>query len=146
MLAPGSVLDERAYSDDPAAQAVVRGGKPYEMVDDTSPVPLPGWLAELADPRPAARQQARRNDRPVPQGAPGRRLDAIVAKVRASQPGDRTGPLVWAAFRVREMAEAGEVDDAEAAEQLVEAAVAAGIRGGESYARQQVLGVLGVTR
>lgn len=144
VLAPGSVLDERAYPDDPGAQAEVRGGKRYELLDDMPPAPLPDWLAELASPTPAPRQAPGRPDRP--HGVPGKRLEALAATVRESKPGDRTGPLVWAAFRVRDMADAGETDAAEAGELLIRAAVEAGIRGGEPYARQQVANVLGVAR
>lgn len=143
VLAAGSILDERAYPDDPAAAAQVRGGKSYELVDDTVPVPLPRWLANLAAPlpSPAAAVPAQRPD--ARSGAPGARLHGLVESVKNSLPGDRTGPLVWAAFRVKEMVEAGEADASFAGEQLVQAAVEAGIRGGESYARQQVMNVLG---
>jgi hypothetical protein len=140
VLAAGSVLDERAYPGDPDAARIVRGGKPYELVDDVRPAPLPDWLASLAcPPRPVPVSETVASRR----AAPGARLRGLVAKVRESLPGDRTGPLVWAAFRVREMAAAGEADPAEAAELLVQAAVQAGIRGGEGYARQQVRNILG---
>jgi hypothetical protein len=62
--------------------------------------------------------------------------------VQNGRPGDRTGRLVWAAHRLREENAAGRasLDDAEL---LVRAAVEAGIRGGDLYARYQVRHVLG---
>jgi hypothetical protein len=143
VLAAGSVLDQRAYPGDPDAARKVRGGKAYELVDDVPPASLPDWLATLAcPPRPEPSSAGPATWR----AAPGARLRGLVAKVRESLPGDRTGPLVWAAFRVREMAEAGEADPSEAGELLVLAAVQAGIRGGEGYARQQVRNILGGAR
>jgi hypothetical protein len=143
VLAAGSVLDERAYPGDADAARIVRGGRPYELVDDVPPAPLPDWLATLACPPRLAPVSEHVGGR---RGAPGARLRGLAATVRGSLPGDRTGPLVWAAFRVKEMAATGEADPAEAGELLVQAAVQAGIRGGESYARQQVRNILGGAR
>ena len=145
VLAAGSVIDERAYPDSPECRALVKGGRAYEVIDDCDPVPLPGWLATLALGRSSA-QEPRTPAQVRASGAPGGRLRALVDVVRGSQPGDRTGPLVWAAYRVGEMAAAGEADAEEAGELLVQAAVTAGIRGGERYARQQVRHVLGTSR
>ena len=140
VVGAGSVLDERAYPDNPAMAALVKGGKAYEIIDDTPPAPLPAWLHRLLMPRPAPQSVAASMA-----ANPGRRLQALADKVRAGQPGDRTGPLVWAAHRLAEMIAAGEATAADG-EQLVQAAVQAGINGGEPYARYQVLHVLGVAR
>lgn len=145
VLAAGSVIDERAYPDNPECAALVKGGRAYEVIDDCDPVPLPGWLATLALGRPSA-QESQTPAQVRASGTPGGRLRALVDVVRRSQPGDRTGPLVWAAYRVGEMAAAGEANAEEAGELLVRAALEAGIRGGERYARQQVGHVLGVFR
>jgi hypothetical protein len=61
--------------------------------------------------------------------------------VRNGKPGDRTGPLVWAAHRLAAAIAVGRAS-VEDGELLVQAAVAAGIRGGERYARGQVEHVL----
>jgi|HubBroStandDraft_6_1064221.scaffolds.fasta_scaffold00231_39 hypothetical protein len=140
VLAAGSVLDERAYPGDPEAARIVRGGKPYELAADVPPAPLPDWLATLASPPPPLPPP---DLTAVRRATPGARLRGLAETVRRSLPGDRTGPLVWAAFRVREMAAAGETDPAEAGELLIQAAVEAGIRGGEGYARQQIRSILG---
>jgi hypothetical protein len=108
------------------------------MVDDSEPAQLPHWLAMLAGPHRAT--SAQRTAGVIASG--NARLDALVRTVRGSQPGDRTGPLVWAAHRLREMIAAGAAD-ASAGELLAHAAVAAGIQGGERYARYQVMNVLG---
>jgi hypothetical protein len=145
VLAAGSVIDERAYPDKPECAALVGGGRRYEVIDDCDPVPLPGWLATLALGRTSA--QASRTPAQVrASGTPAGRVRSLVDVVRKSRPGDRTGPLVWAAYRVGEMAAVGQVDAEESGELLVRAAVEAGIRGGERYARQQVGHVLGVFR
>ena len=140
ILGAGSVLDERAYPGNPAAAEIVRGGKAYEVIDDRDPVQLPAWLATLAaPPRPEPRQHDRGSHGP---GAADARLRRLGGTVRAGKPGDRTGPLVWAAHRLAEMIGAGEASEADA-ELLVQAAVEAGIHGGEGYARYQVTHVLG---
>jgi hypothetical protein len=74
-------------------------------------------------------------------GTAAGRLAGLTRVVREGQPGDRTGPLVWAAHRLREMIALGEASPADG-EILMQAAVAAGIRGGEQYARYQVEHVL----
>ncbi|MFI5067996.1 MAG: bifunctional DNA primase/polymerase [Streptosporangiales bacterium] len=134
ICAVGSVLDERAYPKNPAAAAVVRGGKAYEFIDDCAPEPLPRWLAMLAGPsqhdgRPAG--SARR------EGAPAdTRFRGLVATVRAGQPGDRNGRLHWAACRAAEMITEGRLDQQAAEDALVGAALDAGLRGGEREARR----------
>jgi Bifunctional DNA primase/polymerase, N-terminal len=75
VLAAGSVLDERAYPDNPGCRALAAGGRAYEVADDSDPVPLPAWLAILARgglPAPTSAAGAwwplRRC--PAPRGAP----------------------------------------------------------------------------
>jgi hypothetical protein len=139
----GPQVDVRAAGGYVIGAGSVVDGKTYEVIDDSAPVPLPGWLARLITTRPEDRQGAASS--PV-RGLPGSRINGLVEKVRASRPGDRTGPLVWAAHRLREMAAAGQADPAGDGERLIQAAVDAGIRGGERYARQQVRHVLGGAR
>lgn len=135
VLGPGSVLDERAYPDNPVAAATVKGGKAYEVIWDQEPAPVPSWLADLLDPPETV-------TRPVTSGhVPGEmypRLRGLVETVLRSQPGNRNAPLYWAACRAREMVEAGEIGQDTAEQVLVQAAVEAGLRGGESEARRTV--------
>jgi hypothetical protein len=133
VLAAGSVLNERAYPDNPGCRALVAGGRAYELADDSDPVPLPAWLAILA-----------RGDEPAaPSGTPHRRhgparprLKGLIAAVSAGKAGDRNGPLYWASRRATEMIAAGEIDRETAEESLVAAALEAGLRGGEREARR----------
>jgi hypothetical protein len=111
-------------------------GRAYEVLVDCGPAPLPAWLARRLRPQLS----------PTPGHGPGRdgpaNLRGLVDIVRQSQPGDRTGPLVWAAHRLAEEITAGRASLGDG-ELLVQAAVAAGIRGGECYARGQVRHILG---
>jgi hypothetical protein len=133
VLAPGSVLDERAYPGNPGGAALVRGGRAYELENDGEPAPLPAWLAALAGPAgpPRPPSQATR-----PAGTAGTRLRGLVATVRGGQPGDRNGPLYWAGRRAAEMIAAGEIEREAAEESLIAAALEAGLRGGEREARR----------
>ena len=126
VLAAGSVLDERAYPGNPECRELVKGGRGYEVVDDSDPEPLPAWLAVLAADAEPGRVRA----------ASGARFQGLIDTVRAGQEGDRNGPLYWAARRAAEMITAGEVDRGTAEESLVAAALEAGLRGGEREARR----------
>ncbi len=136
----GPQIDTRASGGYVVGAGSVVGGTAYEVLDGQDPEPLPAWLLRLLLPAPAGAVPARAGGHPGPA-----RLGSLAATVRASRPGDRTGPLVWAAHRLAEMIAAGQAspDDAEV---LVQAAVEAGIRGGERYARYQVTHVLGGAR
>jgi hypothetical protein len=133
VLGVGTVLDERAYPDDPIAAAMVRGGKAYELIHDQDPEPLPGWLADLLDPpqRPSAaphvippRPGLRRSD--VPPGAYGR-MCGVLDRLAAAQPGEgRNAVLHWAACRFGELVTAGKIDAHTAESALYMAAVANG--------------------
>lgn len=134
----GPQVDVRASGGYVVGAGSAVAGQAYEVLEDMPPAPLPEWIRQMLTP-----------PREVPR-APGRigaaiseaRLRGLAAAVRAGQPGDRTGPLVWAAHRLAEMIAEGKAspDDGEL---LVRAAVEAGIRGGERYARGQVEHVLG---
>jgi Bifunctional DNA primase/polymerase, N-terminal len=136
LLGPG--IDVRGTGGYVVAPGSVVGGRTYELLDDTGPAPMPQWLARRLAPRP---QSALTSPDRCAGSAVGR-LAGLVRTVRDSQPGDRTGPLRWAACRLREMVAAGEASPADA-EQLIRAATSAGIDGGERYARYQVRYYLG---
>jgi hypothetical protein len=133
VLAAGSVLDERAYPDNPGCGALVAGGRAYELADDGDAVPLPAWLAILGrgdEPTAPAAARARRH------GPAGPRLNGLIVTVRSGEEGDRNGPLYWASRRAAEMIIAGEIGREEAEGALVAAALEAGLRGGEREARR----------
>jgi hypothetical protein len=133
VLAAGSVLDERAYPDNPGCGALVAGGRAYKVADGSDPVPLPAWLAILVrgdkPPTPSG-------SRPPVHVPAGPRLDGLIKTVRAGKAGDRNGPLYWASRRAAEMIKAGLIDRGTAEESLVAAALEAGLRGGEREARR----------
>jgi hypothetical protein len=116
------------------AGSMVRG-KPYEVVDGSNPAPLPPWVADLATPPSPAPGGAMP---PITGATVHGRLRGLVERVLSSQPGDRNGPLFWAACRAGEMVAAGEVDQATAERVLVAAALQAGLRGGETEARRTI--------
>lgn len=109
-------------------------GKPYEVIDQSELIAFPSWLADLAAPP--------REPRP-PAGAsvPGQlygRLRALVETVLSSEPGTRNGRLYWAACRAAEMIAGGQLERETAERVLIEAALEAGLRGGETEARRTV--------
>jgi hypothetical protein len=102
-------------------------------------VPLPPWLADLADPpRPARRPTAADAAGPV-----YGRLRGVIEAVLASEPGTRNGRLYWAACRAAEMVAAGQLDHGTAERVLLDAALEAGLRGGEREARCTIASGLG---
>lgn len=126
VVGPGSVID----------------GRRYEVIDGRDPEPLPGWIADLLDPpRPGA--AAPRGAQAPPELYP--RLRGLVRHVLEGTPGDRNGRLYWAACRAGEMVAAREISRESAELVLVQAAVEAGLRGGESEARRTVASGLGAT-
>jgi hypothetical protein len=130
-LGPG--VDVRGHGGYVIGPGSVVAGERYEVLDDSDPAPLPRWLARRLAPEPPARPGPALREVP----ADGR-LAALARVVRGGQPGDRNGPLYWAACRAGEMASAGDADLAEAEECLVRAALEAGLRGGEREARATV--------
>jgi hypothetical protein len=135
----GPMVDVRGRGGYVIGQCSIVGTRAYEALDTEDPAPLPPWIIRLLTRKPAKAAS--------PQCAPNAagRMGALVRTVRGAQEGDRTGPLVWAAHRLAEMIAAGEAspDDGEL---LIRAAVDAGIRGGDRYARYQVEHVLGGAR
>ena len=113
------------------------GGARYEWIDARPPAPLPGWLARAL--RPAAPEPRR----PAAESAgdAGARLRGLAEHVRAGQPGDRNGRLNWAAYHLAEMIAAGEANEADAG-RLADAALDAGLRGGEREAWQTIRSAL----
>jgi hypothetical protein len=133
VLGAGSVLDERAYPKNPQAAAIVKGGRAYQVINDTGPAPLPKWLATLAKPPQAAPAASAGGHASA--ATAGGRMHGLAATVRAGTPGDRNGPLFWASCRAAEMITAGQIDRLTAEDALIGAALEAGLRGGEREAR-----------
>jgi hypothetical protein len=104
-------------------------GKPagtYTLIEHRNGTGRLDWQAarQLLDPPPPLPRKAARNGN----------ITALVEWVAARQEGDRNHPLYWAA---KQAALAGSLDS-EAAELLVDAALRAGLAGGEREARRTI--------
>ncbi len=123
VLGPGSIL----------------GGRTYEVTDGQDPAALPGWIADLLDPPAGATRSAPRAGLATPAaGSAYGRLRGLVAFVLEGTPGDRNGRLHWAACRGARLVAAGYYDRDTVERVLVEAALRAGLRGGEIEARRTI--------
>jgi hypothetical protein len=129
LLGPG--VDVRACGGYVVGAGSVVGGRAYEVLDGRDPQPLPGWLCRRLAPGPMPHHRA------SPQGSPSARLHGLADHVSAGEPGDRNGRLYWAACRVGELIAAGQASSVDA-DILVAAALNAGLRGGETEARNTV--------
>jgi len=130
---PAHHLDFRAQGGYIVAPPSRVGGKEYELDARPGGVAALDWDAvrQLLQPereRQALRGPERTGDRP----ADVARLAAFVAR---QEHGNRNDGLFWAACRAHE---AGLLDDAAAAEELVAAALRSGLRGGEREARRTI--------
>ena len=115
----GPLIDVRAAGGYVIGAGSAVAGKPYALIDDQPPAPLPPWLARLLAPRPPARPQ-------VPGSAPGR-LSGLARSVALAGEGKRNVTLHWAACRAAEMIVGGEAAEPEATAALMSAALAAGL-------------------
>lgn len=133
------MIDTRANGGYVVGAGSVTAAGAYEVLYDNPVQPLPNWIARLLTP-PEIVERPRGFVTPV--GDATKRLQGLVRTVEAGKPRQRTNTLVWAAFILRDMIASGEAT-ADDGELLVQAAVYAGIDGGEPYARGQVRSVLG---
>lgn len=143
VIGAGSRLGERAY-DYPVR--LVRGGR-YVVLDNRDPVPLPGWIADLAVAAPPARtrpvRERNRGARPAGtraavshgkvRGAARAQMLGLLASVVGAEEGKRNALLHWAACRAGEMAAGGLVDEDTATVALAEAGRRAGLGENEIF-------------
>lgn len=117
-----------------------RSGRPYRWVTPYD-APLTPLHPELAERLRADREPVRVVSPAVRvragNGTYGR-LRGLVALVLDAKPRDRNGPLFWAACRAAELVADGQVERTTAEDLLVDAALRAGLRGGEAEARRTV--------
>lgn len=123
-------------------------GKPYTRVSpaDLRPQPLPAWLLELL--RPTAAPAPVRRPAPVrvlPTGDRAERaaaaaLNSAAERVSTAAPGERNGKLYGAARWLGELHETAPavLDETTVREQLLAAALAAGLQGGEREALRTI--------
>ena len=132
VLAAGSVIDERAYADNPAGAAIVKGGKAYEIIDGSPPVPLPEWLTGLADPPRSTPESASINAARGLSDRVAARFDSLIATVLSARVTQRNNTLFWAASRAAEMVAAGQITSGQVHACLGEAAICVGLTERES--------------
>lgn len=124
VVAPGSWVD-----------ADHKPGGWYVIYDPRLPVPLPGWLADLAaPPRPPGPERSR--GPAAVRAAPRARLRGLLASVIDAQPGTRNSMLFWAASRAAEMAGEGLIDHDVARSDVEKAGACAGL--GDAEVRRTV--------
>jgi len=120
----GPLIDVRACGGYVVGAGSVVGDRPYVILDDQDPPPLPAWLAQLLVPRHGkTRPDAAAIGQP---GAPSR-LRGLLRTVAFAPEGQRNHALHWAACRAADMAADGETDPATVTEALVTAALSAGL-------------------
>lgn len=130
----GPLVDVRAQGGYAVGPGSLIGRRRYEVASAAPVAALPSWLARLAAPDPGPG----RSPTPTLSGAVDARVSGLLSHVAAGTPGDRNGRLYWAARRAGELAAAGRVSGEIIVEQLVSAALAAGLEGGEREARRTV--------
>jgi hypothetical protein len=106
------------------------------FADDLPPLPQ-HWVARLREPKRSPRA-AYASAGSSGSGRVYGRLRGVVEHVLTGPPGDRNGRLYWAGCRAAEEVAAGRLDRDTAERVLVEAALGAGLRGGEAEALRTV--------
>lgn len=121
-----------------APGSVHQTGVVYMPLDPSGPIlPVPEWLAAACTTAPQIQPLACRLPRHPASAFPA--LHGLVRFVLGGVPGrDRNARLYWAACRAAEMVAAGLVDQATAEAVLVDAALGAGLHGGEPEARRTI--------
>jgi Bifunctional DNA primase/polymerase, N-terminal len=112
VLGPGSVV----------------GGARYELIHDADPLPLPGWIADLADP-PAPAAVPIRAPQATAQGGvrPFSRFTGLLDTLLNAPKGQRNNVLHWAACRAAEMVRDGHVERTAATSALAQAGTSIGL-------------------
>jgi hypothetical protein len=130
----GPLVDVRGAGGYVVGAGSVVDGKPYRVLDDRPPTPLPGWLARMLTSRP----EPPRPPGPCRAGNLDARLAGLVRTVETAPQGQRNDALYWAACRAAELEDTGQVVVTAA---LVAAALTAGLS--EREARRTIASALG---
>ena len=95
-------IDTRAAGGYVVASGSVVGGRPYPVIHDVAPVPLPGWIGEALAPPPAVGPPPEQPSNQAPKGA-GYGAAAVsgeVARVLSAPQGQRNANLNRAAWNL----------------------------------------------
>jgi len=124
----GPQVDVRAAGGYVIGAGSTVSGREYEEIGEDDPATLPPWVGRLLSPK--------HGQDPLPraarQGTAAGRLAGLLRTVEQAQQGTRNERLFWAASRAAEMVAAGSADAREVTEQLVAAAVSAGLPDAEA--------------
>jgi len=125
----GPMIDVRGVGGLVVAAGSVRYGRPYELVDDRDPVPLPEWLADLAGRRepPAARAAPARAVTVTRDGYAGAALRSEIAIVLGTGRGGRNDQVNRSAFALGTLVGAGDLAEDEVTAALLSAAGTIGL-------------------
>ena len=124
----GPMIDVRGDGGYVVGAGSVTGDGTYECFDSSSPVPLPGWLAQLCDP--PAQQHVPRSVPVRPQHADryvAAALESELAAVATAWEGGRNNQLNKSAWAIARFVAAGQLDSDAAIDALTTAASAAGL-------------------
>lgn len=104
----GWLIDTRASGGYAVAAGSIVNGRPYEVICECDPEPLPAWLTErLADPAPPPPRPAETAPTGTGAGYAAAALRGELDRVLAAQPGQRNHTLNQAAFALGQLVAAG---------------------------------------
>jgi hypothetical protein len=120
----GPLVDIRGCGGYVVGAGSVVDGKPYDLLDDQDPAPLPAWITRAL----AHRRDSRTGGHGL--GAVSARVAGLVRTVESAKEGTRNDTLYWAASRAAELS--GNERDA-AIDALLHAAGCAGLSAREAW-------------
>ncbi|MFF4701393.1 bifunctional DNA primase/polymerase [Streptomyces chattanoogensis] len=126
----GWKVDTRAWGGYVVAAGSSVHGRPYEVIHDAPPIPLPTWLGDLLTPPPAPkpvsaaalRSRIKRADRYADAALAGE-----VAKVQDAPTGAQNVTLYNAAYALGRLIAAGTLTEQDVTAQLTDAGLAKGL-------------------
>lgn len=125
----GPNIDIRAAGGFVLAAGSVVNGQPYEVTDERDPVPLPPWIADLADPpRPSPASRPRPCSAPShPDAYAEAALRGEAEAVRSAPVGQRNHQLNVSSFRLGQLAAGGVLTEGDVLAAMLAAAEACGL-------------------
>ncbi|MDB4872497.1 MAG: primase [Gemmatimonadales bacterium] len=138
----GPMIDVRAAGGYVVGAGSVTSVGVYEVLIDSAPAPLPGWLADLADPPRSVRSlSTQAAPRAEVSGRPRSRFVALLDTLLNAPIGQRNNVLHWAACRAGDMVQEGQVEQYAAYTALTQAAESIGL--GEQESRATITSAFG---
>ncbi|MEU6967345.1 bifunctional DNA primase/polymerase [Kitasatospora aureofaciens] len=136
----GWKVDTRAHGGYVVAPGSVVNHRPYTVVNDTTPIPLPEWLLGLLTPKAAPATVVDASAVRARIGRLGPYVDTAVAretvKVKATREGGRNDRLFASAAALGRLVGSGALPEADATDALLSAGLEAGL--GEAECRRTI--------